>query len=150
VNTDIPLVEHLAALRVADQKFSDERDRRYSEVKLAEEKALAIKSTSDDKALLLARDIQDLKDEKANNLREQINSERGQYATKDDLANAGREVAATLTPIKDFVSGAAGRAGAAAETRLDKTQSLTTMQVAIMALALMVSVITVTLLVLHG
>jgi hypothetical protein len=85
----VTLREHLEALRAAD-------DRRYAEVAAEREKALKIKETADLAALELAREIQTYKDTKANELREQIGSERGLYATKDDLAAAIREVVATL------------------------------------------------------
>jgi hypothetical protein len=61
------LKEHFDALRAADQR------------------ALQIKEEGDAKALNLAREIQVYKDEKANQLREQINSERGLYVTKAEL-----------------------------------------------------------------
>jgi hypothetical protein len=91
-----PIV-HLAELRKADLAFDTERDRRYKEVAQEREKALKIKETADLAALQLAREIQTYKDEKANELREQISSERGLYATKDDLAAAIREVVASRT-----------------------------------------------------
>jgi hypothetical protein len=50
-----------------------------------DQRALEIKQKADEKALDLARDQQTYKDEKANELREQIASERGLYATKEDL-----------------------------------------------------------------
>ncbi len=81
----VPLAEHLAALRAADDRFAAERDRRYSEVNIEREKALKIKETADLAALSLAREIQTYKDEKANQLREQINSERNLYPTKSQL-----------------------------------------------------------------
>ena len=67
-------------------RFDAERDRRITEVGIEREKALKIKETADLTALSLARDIQVYKDEKANELRSQIERERGTYATKDDLA----------------------------------------------------------------
>ena len=94
----VPLKEHLAALRAADMRFEEERDRRYSEVNIEREKALKIKETADLAALQLAREIQTYKDEKANELREQINSERGLYATNKDI-----------DPIKSYVSSQTGR-----------------------------------------
>ena len=94
----VPLQEHLAALRAADEKFQNERDRRYTEVNIEREKALKIKETADLAALQLAREIQSYKDEKANELREQINSERGLYVTNRDIE-----------PIKAFVSSQTGR-----------------------------------------
>lgn len=105
----ITLQEHLEALRIAGEKFQEERDRRYSEVNIEREKALKIKETADLAALSLAREIQTYKDEKANELREQINSERGLYATKDDLSNAIREMRTLMTPVLDFVAGQQGR-----------------------------------------
>jgi vacuolar-type H+-ATPase subunit H len=96
-----------------------ERDQRYSEVKAAEEKALKVKETADLKALDLASQIQTYKDEKANELREQISSERGLYATRDDLASALREINATIKPLAEYVSGQQGRTGGHAEQRLN-------------------------------
>lgn len=57
------LKEHVDALRAADQR------------------ALQIKEEGEQRALELAREIQTYKDEKANELREQISSERGSYLT---------------------------------------------------------------------
>jgi len=79
-------------------RFEEERDRRYSEVNIEREKALKIKETADLAALQLAREIQTYKDERANELREQINSERGLYATNKDI-----------DPIKSYVSSQTGR-----------------------------------------
>jgi vacuolar-type H+-ATPase subunit H len=80
------LREYFEALRRADHRFDRERDRRYTEVGLARAEALKIKEAGDAKALELAREIQTYKDEKANELREQINQERGLYATKAEIA----------------------------------------------------------------
>jgi len=85
-------------LREADMRFDAERDRRYTEVNIEREKALKIKEVADLKALDLAREIQIYKDEKANELREQINSERGLYVTK-----------AEMEPIKTYVASQTGR-----------------------------------------
>lgn len=94
----VPLKEHLAALRDADIRLNEERDRRYAEVNIEREKALKIKETADLAALGLAREIQNYKDEKANELREQISSERGLYATNKDIE-----------PIKSYVASQTGR-----------------------------------------
>ena len=94
----VSLKEHLDALRIADHRFEEERDRRYTEVNIEREKALKIKETADLAALQLAREIQSYKDEKANQLREQINSERGLYATNKDIE-----------PVKAYISGQTGR-----------------------------------------
>lgn len=94
----VPLRRHLEAIRKADQKFYEERDRRYAEVNIEREKALKIKETADLAALQLAREIQTYKDEKANELREQINSERGLYTTNKDIE-----------PLKAYVASQTGR-----------------------------------------
>jgi len=100
---------HNEALREAEVRFQEERDRRYAEVALEREKALKIKEEADKAALGLAREIQTYKDEKANELREQINSERGFYASKDDVTSAVEKVEATITPLAEFVSRQQGR-----------------------------------------
>jgi hypothetical protein len=79
---------HHDTIRLLQREFDEERDRRYSEVATEREKALKIKETADLAALGLARDIQIYKDEKANELRSQIERERGTYASKDDLSAA--------------------------------------------------------------
>ena len=43
----VPLREHLATLRAADQALQAERDRRYAEVNVEREKALKIKEEAD-------------------------------------------------------------------------------------------------------
>lgn len=87
----VSLREHL-------EKVMDLNDRRYNEVNIEKEKALKIKEEADKVALGLARDIQIYKDEKANELREQINSERGIYATK-----------AEIKPLAEYISSQQGR-----------------------------------------
>lgn len=74
------LKEHFEALRAADQR------------------ALQIKEQGDEKALDLAREIQVYKDEKANELREQINQERNLYVRVDQLK-----------PINDYMATHEGR-----------------------------------------
>jgi hypothetical protein len=95
-----------------------ERDRRYAEVNVEKEKALKIKETADLAALQLAREIQTYKDEKANELRSQIERERGSYATKDDLSNAIRELNAVIKPLADYVSRQTGGQETRGELRL--------------------------------
>jgi hypothetical protein len=100
---------HARMLRDADQRFAEERDRRYSEVNIEREKALKIKETADLAALSLAREIQDYKDEKANNLRSQIEGERGHYATKEDMRFMTEKFEALIKPLADWISGQQGR-----------------------------------------
>ena len=61
---------HYAALREADLRFSDERDRRYSEGNTLREKALTIKETADLAALSLARESQTYKEQQNDALRD--------------------------------------------------------------------------------
>ena len=89
---------YVDAMQKAEERFMEERDRRYTEVNIEKEKALKIKETADLAALQLARDIQIYKDEKANELREQIGSERGLYVTRPELK-----------PLMDYVSLMQGR-----------------------------------------
>ncbi len=100
---------HNEALRAAEDKFQHERDRRYAEVATEREKALLIEKTARAEALQLAREIQTYKDEKANELREQINAERGLYATKSDLQASTDKIEESLKPIQEFVSRSSGQ-----------------------------------------
>jgi len=100
---------HNEALRVAEARFQAERDRRYAEVNIEKEKALKIKETADLAALQLAREIQTYKDEKANELREQISSERGLYARKADLAASVEKVEATIGPLAAYMASQQGK-----------------------------------------
>jgi len=70
----------------------------FDDLRAADQRALQIKESADDRALGLAREIQTYKDEKANELREQINSERGLYITR-----------AEFKPIVDYVTSQQGR-----------------------------------------
>jgi len=102
-------IAHNEALRAAEARFQDERDRRYLEVGVERSKALQIKEQADRDALALSRESQTYKDEKANELREQISSERGLYATKTDLLAMNDKMEAQLRPFMVFMSGAQGR-----------------------------------------
>lgn len=112
---------HNEALRQAQYQFEKERDRRYSEVNIEKEKALKIKETADLAALQLARDIQIYKDEKANELREQINSERGLYVTKNDLTAAIERFDAIIAPLAFYVTSQQGRQQQTVDTRQQTT-----------------------------
>jgi len=92
----VPLKEHFDALREAD-------DRRYRDVSAEREKALRIKEAADEKALNLARDIQVYKDEKANELRSQIESERGSYASQTQLRAAVEKLELGLKTLDDKI-----------------------------------------------
>jgi hypothetical protein len=115
--TDVSLRELFELLRESDTKFHTERDRRYAEVASEREKALKIKEEADKAALGLAREIQTYKDEKANELREQIASERGLYVTKSELIAAIEKLEATVKPLSNFVTSQQGGKDQKTETR---------------------------------
>ena len=102
-------VTHNETLRDAEAKLNNERDRRYAEVKAAEREALRVKDEGDRAALALSRDSQTYKDAKANELREQIASERGNYATKNDLSAAVEKLEVTMKPILSYMSSQQGK-----------------------------------------
>lgn len=116
---------HNEAMRVAEEKFQQERDRRYAEVKSAEEKALRVKEQADRDALGLAREIQAYKDEKANELREQIGSERGLYATKADLSATADKLGAQIQPLVTFMASVQGQSSGANNSRNDMVRLVT-------------------------
>ena len=99
---------HNEAFRIAEEKFQAERDRRYAEVNIEKEKAVQIKEAADLAALQLARDIQSYKDEKANELRSQIEGERLSYANKNDLTAATDKIDATLKPVLAYIAAQQG------------------------------------------
>ena len=135
VATDVSLREHLASrlhdsevrldqrhhdLRVADWRFAQERDRRYTEleterdlrrmdVDAEREKAAIAVQHEKERALSLAREIQDYKDEKANDLRSQIESERGLYPTRSEMTAALEKIEVQLKPLSDYVTSTQGR-----------------------------------------
>ena len=102
-------VAHNEALRKAEDRLLSERDRRYAEVKLAEREALRVKEEADRTALMLAREIQTYKDEKANELRSQIERERGSYAGKSELAAAVEKLEVTIKPVLAYMASQQGK-----------------------------------------
>lgn len=74
-----------------------ERDLRYQAVDIER-----------DKANVLARANQDYRDEKANELREQIAQERVLYASKAEVEKVEEKMEALLKPVLDFVSSQQG------------------------------------------
>jgi hypothetical protein len=95
--------------------LAEERDRRYAEVNVEREKALKIKEEADRTALQLARENQNLKDEnqkqvqqykdeKANELRSQIERERGEYPTRTELTAAMDRFSSELKSMGNSVN----------------------------------------------
>jgi hypothetical protein len=115
----INALDHLMALRAADDRFYAERDRRYTEVAQEREKALKIKERSNEIALGLARDIQTYKDERDNRLREQITSERGEYVTHVEMRALEDKLVALISPLAN--SNVERRGGTVALDRLQRT-----------------------------
>ncbi|HEY5590697.1 MAG TPA: hypothetical protein VIK55_06725 [Paludibacter sp.] len=96
---------HNEAMRKADAKFHEERDKRYSSENELRAMALRIKETADAKALDLASQIQTYKDDKADKTREQSLSERGAYVTHGDLAAVFSKTENQLTSFIDEMRG---------------------------------------------
>jgi len=105
-------------IRQLERDLWNERDRRYSEVQAEKDKALQIKQTADSEALGLARQNIAAEFEKANRLREQISSERGDYATKKDLSAAVDKIGETIRPLTDYVSAQQGKTSGATATQV--------------------------------
>jgi len=98
----------LEAYIVHNETLLQERDCRYTKVAIEKETAIRIKDAGDEKALILAREIQTYKDEKANELRSQIERERGTYATQVDLRALADKFEAALKPMSIYVSAQSG------------------------------------------
>ena len=79
---------HTEELRRAQEKFEAERDLRYAQLAREREKHDAMRRDYELRALELARQIQTYKDEKANELRSQIESERGLYTTQAQTSSS--------------------------------------------------------------
>ena len=106
----ISYASHNEAMRIAEHRFQDERDRRYAEVNVEKEKALKIKETADLAALSLARESQVYKDQQADVMREKNLAASGVYATNSDLALVVEKFEKIVKPIAEFVNSQKGMA----------------------------------------
>ncbi len=101
-------IRTLVALREVDKLLADERDRRYTEVAVEREKAVQIKERAEERALQLAREIQSYKDEKANELRSQIEGERGEYLKRQEFLTSHEALVdrfdTTIKPLERYVA----------------------------------------------
>ena len=88
--TDVSLREYIEAIML-------ERDRRYLEVQRERDKAEVLRAAN-----------QAYRDEKANELREQISRERGEYATVSAMQSAIETLEATLKPVLEYVAAQQG------------------------------------------
>lgn len=106
-------IAHSDALRHSEERFEDERDRRYSQGIDALRELIRYKWSADEKALLLARESQNYKDEKANGLRAVIESDRGQNVTREEWGTQhsalAEKIEAQLKPLNDFMALQQGR-----------------------------------------
>ena len=91
-------------------------DRRYVDWKIYvdalradDQRAIEIAQTAAAEALGLARAQQDVKDELANGLRQQIASERGMYTTHDELNAAVERIGVSIKPLADYITAQIGR-----------------------------------------
>lgn len=103
---------HNEAMRKVEDRFQNERDRRYTEVNIEKEKALKIKETADLAALSLARESQTYKEQQNDALRDKNLSESGIYATNASVSqaigNLESKLDIALKPLIDFVAGQQG------------------------------------------
>jgi hypothetical protein len=90
------------------ERLADERDRRISDLRQADQRALQIKETADLRADDLERENRAYKDEKANNLRSQIEGERGEYARQTDLKALEEKFSLALKPVTDYMAASRG------------------------------------------
>jgi hypothetical protein len=103
---------HNEAMRVVEDRFQNERDRRYTEVNIEKEKALKIKETADLAALSLARESQTYKEQQNDALRDKNLSESGVYATNASVSqaigNLESKIETALQPLVNFVASQKG------------------------------------------
>jgi len=104
------LKEYSDAQRRAEERFADERDRRYTEVNIEKEKALKIKETADLAALSLARESQSSKEQRNDALRDKNLAESGVYVTNAGLAQVIDDLKKSLDPFLDYVTKQQGSA----------------------------------------
>ena len=99
---------HNEAMRAADVRFHNERDRRYAEAATLNAVALKIKETADLAALTLAREGQVYKESQNDIMRDSSLRQSGIYATNDSVTSALTELKSSfdtaLAPIVDFIS----------------------------------------------
>lgn len=140
---------HNEALRMAQERFEDERDRRYREVQAARDEAIQVKEQASQEALRLARAAQNYRDERDNKLREQLNEERSHYVARTELrglqdhfdqalASFQQRYEAAHKPLADYVATQLGRdAGVTQSTRI--IYSILTLAVAVIVASILFS-----------
>lgn len=107
------------ALRQADIRFDEERDRRYTEVNIEREKALKIKETADRDAMALARESQTYKEQQNDALRDKNLADSGVYARSEDVDASIEKLAQTvnsqfeglIAKLEPFMNGSISQQG---------------------------------------
>jgi hypothetical protein len=135
MSSKISLRKHFEALREADIRAASlvhEADIRYrvesqyqsEQLRSAEQRALTVKDLADAEALRLSRVSQTYKDEKANELREQISSERNLYVTKSELDAAVDRLGILIGQGQEYIAKQSGAAGAKVSSAGDRRANL--------------------------
>jgi chromosome segregation ATPase len=96
--------EHAQEVKELHRRLDEERDRRISEVRKADQEAIATKDQGDQRALELAREIQVYRDEKSDRERERINKESLLYVNRDQLDSSVRELKSAIDSVQDTVT----------------------------------------------
>jgi vacuolar-type H+-ATPase subunit H len=123
-----------------DDEYVTQRELRelhdhWRELREADQHAMTVKESADQKALALAREHQLYRDEQANQLREQISEERGQYATRSALDAAVARLDAELKPILSYIDSRRGHSEGISTTAAVLMGIVTTIAVAVSALS---------------
>jgi len=111
----------MSKLSRAEQRFEEERDRRYSEVAEARAEALKIKEGADEQALQLARTAQEYRDQQHNGLLDQLTRERGEYVSVELYnqrhASIEAEIRLLSERVTTFIASSLGRSAGTLSTR---------------------------------
>lgn len=127
------------------ERFEDERDRRYSDLRAADQRALQIKETADATALVLAAQLQAEKDERKNDVLARWDEDRNTFMTRVEYNTAYQNLIERFEASVAVLS--AGQSGQAAGT--NAVQTFRQNQIAIVTLFIAVAAIVVTIVVLH-
>lgn len=127
------------------QRFEDERDRRYSDLRAADQRALQIKEAADATALVLAAELQKEKDERKNDVLARWDADRNTFMTRVEYNTAHQNLIERFEASVAVLS--AGQSGQAAGT--SAVQTFRQNQIAIVTLVIAVAAIVVTIVVLH-
>lgn len=127
------------------QRFEDERDRRYSDLRAADQRALQIKEAADATALVLAAELQKEKDERKNDVLARWDADRNTFMTRVEYNTAHQNLIERFEASLSALG--AGQSSQAAGT--SAVQTFRQNQIAIVTLFIAVAAIVVTIVVLH-